>query len=350
MEKPLVSIIVVGYNSGKFLESCFASLQRQVYHNREIIFIDNASEDASCEFIEHHFQDILIVANNQNIGLDRAWNQGISLAKGKYVMLLNPDIIFENDYLEKCVKKMEEDKKIGVISGKIYKYDFEKRQKTNLIDTVGLFCYRNRRIIDDGQGLEDNGQFEREKEVFGVSGACPLFRKEALEDVKIDGEYIDGDFFMYKEDIDICWRLRLFGWNCFYYPSAVAHHGRGTGVLKRFSHWEVAKNRGKLSKFQKYLSYRNQRWMQVKNEFFVSILKDLFPILWKEILAFGYIVVREPSLLKAFGETILGLPKMLKKRRYIFNHKRVSRREMEQWLRGKQSTYLMPEQAGHENT
>ncbi len=335
MSSPLVSIIIVGYNSVRFLPRHFESIKNQTHKNLEIIFIDNGSTDGSCQYASAHFSGVTVVDNGQNRGLDYAWNQGIKLSSGKYVMLLNPDIVFEKDYLEKCVAKMESDLKIGVIGGKILKYDFEADHKTDIIDSVGLYCYRNRRIVDQGQGITDQGQFDHSREVFGITGACPLFRRSALDDCRIFGEYVDEDFFMYKEDIDLCWRLRLFGWSCFYLHNAIAYHGRGTGVLKRFSHLEVMRNRRHLSHFQKGHSYRNQRWMQLKNEFFISFLKDFFPIVWKEILISAYMVFREPYLIKCLFQTVWGIPRMLKKRREIFRRKKVSRREMEKWLRGK---------------
>lgn len=338
--KPLITCVIINYNTRHLLKTCIDSLYAQTYKNLEIIFIDNQSHDGSCEYIMQTYHGVIAVCNSDNLGYSEGANQGIRLAKGEYIMLLNPDIIFENDYFEKCIAKMEEDKKIAAICGKIRKYDFAKMEKTRFIDTVGLFCYRNRRVIDNGQGLEDNGQFEEAKQVFGISGACPIYRKAALEDVKINGEYLDKDFFMYKEDVDISWRFLLFGWKSFYLPSAVANHGRGTGVLKRFTHWEVYKNRSKLNKFQKYYSYKNQRLMQLKNEMWPNFLHDFFPIVFKEILVFFYMTLREPYLYKAWFEMLKQIPGILKKRRYIMKNKRVDWRYMQKWLGGKQSEYL----------
>lgn len=353
---PLVTIIIINYNTKHLLKGCIESLFNQTCTNKEMILIDNNSGDGSCEFVQQHFPDVMAVCNKENIGYAPAGNQGITMAKGKYVMLMNPDIFFEKDYLEKCIAVMEgtseiaknvqtEHQKIAAICGKIKKYDFERHQKTNFIDTVGLFCYRNRRVIDDGQGLEDKGQFDTPKEVFGISGACPLYRKEALEDVKIGGrhntpnEYLDNDFFMYKEDVDLSWRFLLFGWKNFYLPSAVAYHGRGTGVLKRFTHLEVLKNRRKLTPFQKYYSYKNQRLMQVKNELWMNFLHDFFHILWKEFLIFGYILFREPYLLKSWFKLLAQIPKAFKKRRIIMKRRRVDSKYMKRWLSQKQSAY-----------
>jgi GT2 family glycosyltransferase len=339
--KPLISIVIINYNTKHLLDSCIQSLQAQTYQPREIIFIDNLSTDGSCEHVTKNYPDVIAVCNDVNLGYSDGANQGIKMGKGDYVMLLNPDIIFENDYIEQCINKMEEDQKIAAIAGKIYKYDFQNHHKTNFIDTAGLFCYRNRRVIDNGQGLEDQGQFDEAKQVFGISGACPIYRKKALDDVKIDGEYLDSDFFMYKEDVDISWRFLLFGWKSFYLPVAVGYHGRGTGVLKRFTHWEVYKNRSKLNRFQKYYSFKNQRLMQVKNEMGMNVLQDFFPIVFKETLIFFYLIFREPYLFKSWFTMWKQMPRILKKRQWIMKNKRVDWRDMKKWLSGKQSEYLL---------
>ncbi|MFO0780994.1 MAG: glycosyltransferase family 2 protein [Candidatus Gracilibacteria bacterium] len=347
MKKPLVSIVIINYNTRHLLDGCIRSLNEQTYRELEIIFIDNLSTDGSCDHVKKHHPNVIPVCNDTNLGYSEGANQGIKMAKGDFIMLLNPDILFEKDYIEKCITKMEEDQKIAAIAGKLYKYDFQNHQKTKFIDTAGLFCYRNRRVIDNGQGLEDEGQFDTPKEVFGISGACPIYRKKALEDVKIPGrkgeeaEYLDKDFFMYKEDVDISWRFLLFGWKSYYLPSAVANHGRGTGVLKRFTHWEVYKNRSKLNKFQKYYSFKNQRLMQLKNELFMNFLQDFFPILLKEILIFFYVLFREPYLIKAWLVMWTQVPSILRKRRYIMKHRKAGWRQMHRWLSGKKSEYLL---------
>lgn len=345
MKHPLVSIVIINYNTKHLLDGCIKSLNDQTYQPLEIIFIDNLSTDGSCEHVKDKHKNVIPVCNDTNLGYSEGANQGIKKAKGEYIMLLNPDILFEKDYIEKCVSKMEEDHKIAAIAGKLYKYDFQNHKKTKFIDTAGLFCYNNRRVIDNGQGLEDEGQFDIPKQVFGISGACPLYRKKALDDVKIpdggEGEYLDKDFFMYKEDVDISWRFLLFGWKSYYLPSAVANHGRGTGVLKRFTHWEVYKNRSKLNKFQKYYSFKNQRLMQLKNELFMNFLQDLFSILFKEFLIFFYVIFREPYLIKAWFVMWTQVPSILKKRRYIMKHKRVGWSAMHPWLSGKKSEYLL---------
>lgn len=284
------------------------------------------------EFVLRHYPQIRVIANKDNSGYAGGANQAVSVSSGEFILIMNPDIVFESDYLKILAAKLHGDVKIGAIIGKLCKYDFSHHQKTNTIDSAGLLMYRNRRCVDRGQGEEDRGQFDRADEVFGITGACPLYRRKALEDCKIDDEYFDNNFFMYKEDVDISWRLRLFGWKCFYEPKAVAYHGRGTGAIERGELWDVAKNRSKLSKFQKYYSYKNERLMRAKNELPANVASDFLPIVWKEILMIAWMTLREPFLWKSLGKFLLQLPSALKKRREIMRRKKVDVEKMEKWF------------------
>lgn len=341
-----ISIIIIHYNTPQYLETCIGSILSQTYPNIELIFIDNNSPDKSgLDFVQQKYgQDkrIKIIANSKNLGYAAAANQGIRMAieqKADYIVITNPDIIYTSAYFENIISRIEKDPKIAAITGKVYKYDFDRNQPTNIIDTVGLFAYKNRRIIDDGQGLIDEGQFNEECEVFGVSGACPLYRCSALEDVKIMDEYMDEDFFMYKEDVDISWRFLLYGWKNLYYPDAVAYHGRSTGIYRRFFNKEVLKNRRNLSKFQKQFSFKNQNLMHIKNSLWQNTMYNFFPIFLRKIAIFGYITLKEPYLWKSYMDYLKQLPRALKKRKIIMQNKKISAEEMGQWFK-KQSKYL----------
>lgn len=341
MNQPKITIVIIHYNTPHYLKTCLGSIFDQTYKNLEVIFIDNDSpEKTGLHFVQQNYEDkVKIIANDENIGYAAAANQGIEKAKGDYIVITNPDIIYTSTYFEKIIEPMQKDPQIAAITGKVYKYDFENDKPTKIIDTVGLFAYKNRRIIDDGQGLLDEGQFEVEGEVFGVSGACPLYRKKALQDVKILGEYMDEDFFMYKEDVDLSWRFLLYGWKNYYYPKAIAYHGRGTGIHKRFTAKQTLKNRKKLSKFQRKYSFRNQLLMEKKNEMWRTFFGDFFPIMFKKILTPLYITFREPHLWGSYLSYLTKLPRILKKRRIIMENKRVSTAEIRRWFE-KQSRYL----------
>lgn len=351
--QPKISLIIIHYNTPQYLETCLSAIFAQTYKNIEIIFIDNNSPDKSgLEFVKKTYGDresLIIVPNAENLGYARAANQGIRMAieevgpgadaKADYVVITNPDIVYTPTYFEKAVARMEQDEKIAALTGKVYKFDFDRLQPTNIIDTVGLFAYKNRRVIDDGQGLIDEGQFDEECEVFGVSGACPLYRTKALEDVKILDEYLDEDFFMYKEDVDLSWRFLLYGWKNLYYPPAVAYHGRGTGVQRRFFNKEILAHRNSLSKFQKKYSFKNQHLMEKKNELLPNFFIDFFPIIFRKLGMFAYLIFKEPYLIGSYFSYLKQLPRALKKRRIIMKNRKTSAKEMRKWFK-KQSKYL----------
>ena len=360
MNKPKISIIIIHYNTPHFLKTCLDGIFGQTYENIEVIFIDNNSLDREgIEFVLEtysknpelrHNKSLAVIDNADNLGYAKAANQGIRFALDstnessnenqlpEFLVITNPDIIYSPEYFEKIVERIEKDSLIASITGKVYKYDFANKKPTNIIDTVGLFAYKSRRIIDDGQGVEDVGQFDEEQEVFGISGACPLYRRSALEDVKIGDEYLDENFFMYKEDVDLSWRFLLFGWKNLYYPKAIAYHGRGTGVIRRFTNKEVVENRKNLSKFQKKYSFRNQLLMEVKNELLGNFFKDFFKIVGKKFLMFGYITIFEPYLWGSFYGFLKLLPSTLKKRAEIMKRKKSSSKQMSKYF-GNKSKY-----------
>jgi len=298
----------------------------------EIVVLDNASGDGSVEFVREHFSNVCVIANSENRGYAGGANDAIRATRGEYVMLLNPDIRLSPDYAQKLLARMSYAKDIGAMQGKLLQWDFEKNEATGFIDSAGLQMFKNRRCVDRGQGEEDIGQYERAGEVFGVTGACPLYRREALEDVLIDGEYFDESFFMYKEDVDLSWRLRLFGWLCFYDPEAIGYHGRGTGAVLRRGAMEVAKKRGGLSEFQRSLSYTNERLMRVKNELTGLFLRHALHILWKEFLMTGWIILRERFLFAAFKDFLKKYAQARKRRSIIMRQKRVASSEIVRWF------------------
>jgi len=333
---PKVGIVIINYNGASMVSHCLDQLKELIYPNKEIVFLDNASTDDSTEIVKNKFPGVKIHQTGHNAGYSGGAEIAVNMAKRNkwdYLMLMNPDIIFEPDYLQVLLQKLEANSKIGAIIGKLYKYHFAEQEKTNIIDSAGILAYRDRRFVDRGQAQEDKGQFDQEEEVFGITGAAPLYRVEALKDIEVLGEVFDQDFFMYKEDVDVSWRLQLFGWQCWYIPEAIAHHGRGTGVYKRDKYKDVANERQKLSSFQKTHSFRNQHCMQLKNELWGNFWHDYFPIVGKELLFFGYMTLREPYLYKSLWQFLRLIPKMRKKRRAIMKRKTATANQMQRWFK-----------------
>lgn len=342
-KSPKISIAIINYNTCELLVEALKSLEKQDCKNMEIVVVDQASTDDSVKKARKLFPKIRVI-ENENTGYAGGANKAYDETDGDYLIIMNPDVTLGKNYISVLIKEMEKGKKIGAITGKILKTLPENPQKnfTPIIDTTGLLAFKNRRVVDRGQGMPDSGQFEKQEEVFGVSGCLALYRRRALTDIvlptnakyaKNSREVWDYDFFMYKEDIDVSWRLNLRGWKCVYTPKAIAYHRRGTAVLKRYSNLDVIKHRESVPKLARYHSYKNQRLMQIKNEISRDMFKDFFTLFFREILTTGYIFLREPATFKAFFHLLRQLRSALKKRTYIQKNRKV--KTMRRFLRGR---------------
>ncbi len=326
----LVSINILTYNGQDLIEPCLNSALKQTYKNFEVLVIDNASDDETLKRAKNF--PVKTIENKKNLGFATGHNIGIKQSRGGYVLCLNQDIVLDKDFIKHTVEIMEKDDKIGSVQCKLLKIRDINRPKSKTIDHTGLVILKNRRVIARGQGERDKKQYKAE-EIFGVDGAAPLYRRKALEDIKINNEYFDEDFFMYKEDIDLAWRLRLYGWKAIYEPKAVAYHLRTAGERAIRNYISVALERRKLSKFAKFYSFKNDRLMRIKNELPDLFLRDILYIIIKEIGAWLYVLCFEHYTWKAIKSLIKQIPKARKKREIIMAKKRVGAKAMGKWFK-----------------
>ena len=310
---PEVSVITVTHNSQVTIHSCLESVLNQAgVISIEILLVDNASIDQTTT-IPSHSPKVKIIQNSHNLGFCSANNLGFERALGKYILFLNPDAVLTPDFLSTTLALMGNKPDAALLTGKVLLLNQNsqpsQRDRRALIDTAGIVMHRNRQAIDIGQGEIDQGKFDQEREVFGVSAAVCLCRRKALEDVMIDGQVFDNAFFAYKEDVDLSWRLRLKGWKCFYTPRAIAYHARG---------WRPGlQYRKEIPRFARYHSFKNRRLMILKNDTFRTILPDLPHILWYELRALIYAMIREPFLLKTYWAIIKDIPRIQRWRKQI---------------------------------
>ena len=136
----LVSIIVLTYNSEKYIKNCLQSIFKQTYKNIELIVIDSNSEDKSVDLIRETLREYKgaqkVILSDKNLGYAKGNNLGIKQSKGDYVVILNPDIVLDKDFIQKIIDTFEKDKKIGSVQAKILQLNHGI--KTNIIDTVGF--------------------------------------------------------------------------------------------------------------------------------------------------------------------------------------------------------------------
>lgn len=343
----LVSINILTWNAEKYIKQCLAGALAQTHNNIEINVVDNNSNDKTIEIIEKEFlpksSKIALIKNKENIGFAAGHNQLIEMSHGELILPLNQDLILDKDYVKNSIEIFH-DKKVGAMQGKLYRYDFEKnkieqRNGQKIIDTTGLIILKSRRVVNRGQNEPEIGIYEQVEEVFGVDGAAPIYRREALEDTKlpadnIKNEFFDSSFFAYIEDVDLSWRLRLYGWKIIYNPRAIGYHGRGAKDVKNiYNPVELIKGRKAIGAFAKKISWRNRRLMQIKNEFLSIFLKHLPWWILKEIFGLIYITIFERETLKAIPEFFRMLPNARLKRKIIMKNAKITKHEIEKWFK-----------------
>jgi len=318
-----VTVSLVTYNALHWLPACLASLWEQTLAPVQVIIRDNASSDGTADWLRREVgarQGVELVLGGENTGFARAHNDAIRHASGEFVCLLNQDIVLDGDFLATACDAFERPE-VGSVQGKLYRLRRDLR-RTDTVDSAGLAIGRNRRVVSRGQGRAGASDYTSREDIFGADGACPVYRRSALESARISSrgahdEYFDEDFFMYKEDVDLAWRMRLFGWSAAYIPEAVAWHGRGAGESAASSPVDVVRLRRGIPGWIRRISWRNQRLMQLKNETPGDLLRDLPWILWHEVLALAYLVVFDPRNVSAIAELGRLAPAARRKRRQV---------------------------------
>jgi len=333
------------------IENTLKSLAEQTFRDFSILIIDNASTDKTLAWLAEYYPQLKVVKNRRNLGFCKGHNQAIHFSSSEYVLVMNDDIILTPGYLERVVACLEENPRVAAVQGKLYKLVGDPQELTSeaftkIIDSTGLGAYRSRRFVERGAGAEDQGQYDTAREVFGASGALSMYRREALEDVKLpplnpplgkggSGEYFDEDFGSYKEDVDLAWRLQLYGWQTVFEPRAVAYHLRTAAIKDKL--WDkglaisVMRNRRQKPAYVHIPSYRNHLCLLIKNEH--NFKRDWPHILWYEFRKLVHSVLFEQNTLKGLWQFWKLLPKMRAKRKLIQEKSKVGPDAMRRWFR-----------------
>lgn len=285
---PLVSVIVLSWNSRDFLEGCLSSVLAQSWPSVELIVVDNASTDGSAALVRARFPQANLLENKENLGFCGGNNAGLTLARGVYILFLNADAVLQPDYLEKALARFAADSRTGMVAGKVLRFD------RRTLDTTGQMLTRSRRVVERGYGEPDRGQYDEPGDVFSVCGAVALFRRDLIDSVSLDGQFFDEDFFAFGEDIDVGWRARNAGWICRYEPSAVALHYRGGTQASPPGEARRGRQLARRPPAIQAHIVKNRYLGIIKNESPRAFLRDLPFILAWDIAIWGWLIVRAP--------------------------------------------------------
>lgn len=270
--KSELTIQVVGWNSAGHLRSTFAALKRAQAGGATVRYIDNASKDNSVRLVKQILPEADIVKNEENIGFGPGHNIGFRLCKTPYVLALNPDVIINWQQFKKLLLFFD-DNRVAAIQGKLLRAQAGREVK--IIDSVGIKLSLALNGIERGAGEVDVGQYEEQEDILAVTGAVGLYRLSSINEVAHrNGEVYDEDFFAYKEDVDLGWRLKNAGYKSIFVPIEIGIHKRVLGRRGLFN-WGVTPKKvwGRLRSERTRYSLRNWLWMIFKNASFSQAFK-----------------------------------------------------------------------------
>jgi len=304
-----ISVIIVSYNSEKFLEKNLHSLVSQTVKFKQIVVVDNHSTDNSPRVIEGFKNEVDIIKLSYNSGYAKAANIGIKNTDSDLLLVANSDIILDENFNAAVLEKFRESKDIAVLSPLILRFD----RKT--IDSAGQACSLALYPSEIGFNRDIRHIPVEEGPIFSVCGAASVFSRQALEQLMINDEYYDEDFFIFWEDFDIGWRAHLLGLKTLFYPKAVVYHYR-SGTLKQnfLSRFSLALARPAAIK---YHLVKNRYLTLIKNFRFKQNFKSIPFVFFKDIIWVTLLTFASPKIIIPLMKSGKYIKKAFKKRKLL---------------------------------
>jgi len=212
--EPLISIIILNYNAGDLLLDCIDSIQKSSYTNFEIILVDNDSKDNSHKICKAKFSNIILIENSENLGFCEGNNVGLRIAKGKFIVILNPDTIVDSKWLDELLKAYNEN------GEGIYQPKFLATSDHSLLLSTGNMIQIFGFGFSRSKGDVDEKKYEELEKIDYASGTCLFTSKKILEKIG----FFDPFLFAFHDDLELCWRAALIKIDSFYVPKSIVFH------------------------------------------------------------------------------------------------------------------------------
>lgn len=317
LTQPAVAVCIVSHESAADLAGCLESIGRLDHRPLEIVLVDNASRDGSLEIARRHAPAGLpfqAVGLEENLGFAAGMNAALARTSTPFVLTLNADARPYPDYVTRLLARAEQPgMRVGVVTGRLVR-------PTGPLDACGMRLTASWRHLDRGSGEADRGQFSVPERVFGATGAASLFRREALDDAAVEGEVFDPRFHSFREDAELCFRLRERGWEVLYEPAAVCEHRR----------FNLPERRSAMPAAVNYHSLKNRYLLRIYHQTPGNVARTWFPAVGRDLAALVYVLLREPSSLSAYRWLWRNRRDLLRRRRIIQGRRIV---EIDRWFR-----------------
>lgn len=234
-----LSIIIVNYNTKSLLKRCLQSIDNSKSKlNLEVLVVDNASYDGSCQLVKDEFPQVKLIENKTNLKFGRANNEGVRFSRGEYILVLNPDTVISENALDKMVVFMKNNTDAGILGPKLLNPDGTLQFSCRKFFTLRAIFVRRTffgRIFPNSKSLREylmsDWDHNDVREVDWLMGACLLVRRNVLD---VAGLF-DEKYILYFEDVDLCYRVKKAGYKVYYYPEAIISHSYQRESEKIFS-------------------------------------------------------------------------------------------------------------------
>jgi len=321
-KKELVSVNIVFISQSiKYLKYILGDLLKQTYDNIEINLLFNIPKIKNCNNINHKKVNIYF---NTKIPSGFCENHNIlfTKSKGDIVLILNPDMRLENNFIEEALKYINYKDNIAFVAPKLIRLNSNLSIRYPCIyDSAGMRLSIFFRHLDINSNRKEIIS-EEPKYVMGGTGAAIFLKKKIIEKLLIDNKYLfDEEFFMGREDADLCFRIMKRGFKGIYVPSSVGYHIRTT----------LPSNRSKISPFYNFHQLKNRYILMIKHLDIRIFILLLIPILIREISILIYVLIKERSSLKAYSYILKNFRNIYKKRKSEKNFNCISFMEQLSW-------------------
>lgn len=248
-----LTISIVNFNTGAFIVNCLESLEKVKEEAKLSIFVvDNASKKGDLEEAKEKFPSVGFIENNRNLGFGKANNQVLKKLKTEYVLILNPDCLVSKGTIKYMLSYMDQNQDVGAASCKLVKSDGKIDWASHRGFPTPWASFKYYFLGDDSLYHLTGRDFEKAHEVDSISGAFFLTRKSVLLKVGL----FDEDYFMYAEDIDLCFRIKEAGFKIMYIPQVSTIHLKGvsSGIKSHTREISPSSEQSKLMAFNSFYS------------------------------------------------------------------------------------------------
>lgn len=311
---PEISVIIANWNGKDFLDDCLSALRRQTFRDFETILVDNGSTDGSVQYVRERFPEVRLLALKENLGFTGGNIAGYEAAAGNLIVLLNNDTEADSEWLQEIHNGSVLFAEAGSFASKMMYFDERHR-----IENCGFEMAITGTPTELGRDELDGPEWCSPRKIFGACGGAVAYRRSMLNDVG----FLDPDFFMIYEDVDLSFRAQLSGYDCVYLPQAIVYHHYRSTIRKRPA-------------MQVFYAQRNIEWVYLKNLPAAFLLRSAPFRLLYEIGAAVYFcrLGAGMSFLRAKMDALKRLRFVLRKRGAIQKRKVVSSSELRILLRG----------------